>query len=341
MDRTSEGILPGTAAGKGKTSISSWRLFIPMIPGLWNLTKVIIRHPGPALKMLIEAQGVKKRLRVKYRNTQLQYELPVFRKEMARVASGQVYLRSNRYMEVNAPEIIAMANELGAFRKSDREYGESCFNFVKRKVRFTFAARLRGAVETLKLGEAMCIDKTHLFIALCRAGGIPARFRLAQEAFSQNIYIHLTENDLIMRDWYNSLGYFILHAMAEALIDGEWVPADFSMDYRYEAALGLPLSRLGDEPEGTWNWALPGSTIRCEHLPFLFTFIFGLMLRMSTTILLSLQERMETEGLDLGRKALEEAGGEEAYDKKVRQTYRAVLPEVSKKLFKALQEVKE
>jgi ABC-type multidrug transport system ATPase subunit len=54
--------------------------------------------------------------------------------------------------------------------------------------------------------------------------------------------------------------------------------------------------------------------------------------------MLTLQQRMEEEGLEMGRKALEEAGGIEAYDKKVRQTYQAVLPEVSKKLFKVLKE---
>jgi hypothetical protein len=206
------------------------------------------------------------------------------------------------------------------------------------KVKFTFAAQLRGAVGTLKIGEGMCIDKTHLFIALCRAGGIPARFRMAQQAFSQNIYEHLTETDPIMREWYNSTGYFLLHMMAEAYIDGEWVPADFSMDYRYEAALGLPLSRLGDEPEGTWSWAVPGSVIRCEVLPPFFTFLISIMMRLNTSMFLSLQERMENEGLQMGIDALKEAGGVEAYDKRVRQTYKAVLPEVSKKLFRAMME---
>ncbi len=53
---------------------------------------------------------------------------------------------------------------------------------------------------------------------------------------------------------------------------------------------------------------------------------------------LSLQERMETEGLDLGNRVLKEAGGIESYDQKIRQTYKAILPEVSKKLFRAMNE---
>ena len=321
-----------------KSTVSSWRIMRGMIPSVFKLMRVVVVHPGPAFKMLREAQGAKKRLRSKYSSTQRQYEIPAFNEGMRHQVVNKVYLRPSRYIESDAPEVIAMANSLGAFQKPEFEFANACFNFVKMKVWFTFAAELRGAVGTLKLGEGMCLDKTHLFIALCRSGGIPARFRMSQEAFSQNIYEQLTLQDPIMRDWYNSTGYFMLHAMAEAYINGEWVPADFSMDYRYEAGLGLPLSRLGDEPEGTWNWALPGSVLRFEYLPPVFTFFTRNMLKMNTGMMLNLQERMETEGLEIGEKALADAGGQEAYDRKVRETYKAVLPEVSKKLFKALKE---
>jgi|WetSurMetagenome_2_1015567.scaffolds.fasta_scaffold145204_2 transglutaminase-like putative cysteine protease len=330
--------MEGDQSHSNKSTVSSWRIMRSMIPSIFKLVRVVLIHPRPAFKMLREAQGAKKRLRAKYNSTQRQYEIPAFEEKMRHQVLNKVYLRPSRYIESDAPEIIATANHLGAFRKPEFEFANACFNFVKMKVWFTFAAELRGAVGTLKLGEGMCLDKTHLFIALCRSAGIPARFRMSQEAFSQNIYEQLTLQDPIMRDWYNSTGYFMLHAMAEAYINGEWVPADFSMDYRYEAGLGLPLSRLGDEPEGTWNWALPGSVLRFEYLPPVFAFFTSRMLKMNTGMMLTLQERMETEGLGIGEKALAEAGGAEAYDRKIRQTYKAVLPEVSKKLFKALKE---
>jgi transglutaminase-like putative cysteine protease len=330
--------MEGDQSHSNKSTVSSWRIMRSMIPSIFKLVRVVLIHPRAAFKMLQEAQGAKKRLRAKYNATQRQYEVPTFQEGMQYRPSNKVYLRPSRYIESDAPEIIAIANQLGAYQKPEFEFASACFNLVKMKVWFTFAAELRGAIGTLKLGEGMCLDKTHLFIALCRAGGIPARFRMSQEAFSQNIYEQLTQQDPIMRDWYNSTGYFMMHAMAEAYINGDWVPADFSMDYRYEAGLGLPLSRLGDEPEGTWNWALPGSVLRFEHLPPVFTFFISRMLKMNTGMLLTLQERMETEGLEIGEKALAEAGGAEAYDRKIRQTYKAVLPEVSKKLFKALKE---
>jgi hypothetical protein len=322
-----------------KAKVSSWRIIWPMMPSFLKLGKVALLHPGSAIKMLKEAQGSKKRILAKYKSDKCPYDLPAYREGMSQRISDKAFLRPSRNIESNSPEIIAMANYLGAFQKTDREYAEACFDFVKMKVWFTFAAQLRGATGTLKIGKAMCIDKTHLFIALCRAAGIPAKFRMSQEAFSQNIYEHLTETDPIMKEWYDSTGYFALHAMAEAFLDGQWIPADFSMDYRYEAALGLPISRLGDEPEGTWNWSLPGSILRCEELPWLFSFVMGTILKLNTTMFLSLQERMETEGLELGNQALKEAGGVEAYDKKIRQTYKAILPEVSKKLFRAMNEI--
>jgi hypothetical protein len=65
------------------------------------------------------------------------------------------------------------------------------------------------------------------------------------------------------------------------------------------------------------------------------------LLKLNTSMMLTLQEQMETEGIELGKKALEQAGGEEAYDELIRKTYKAILPDVSKKLFKALNAVPE
>lgn len=319
-----------------EANVSSWRVIKGLIPGMLGLGKVVMKHPALTMKLMSEAQGAKKRLKGKYQTKQLPYKIPAYRPEMVRPVPEQVYLRPTRYMESDAPEIVAMAHKLGAFQKPDWGFAFDVFEFVKKQVWFTWIAQLRGAVGTLQTGEGVCLDKTHLFIALCRAGGIPGRFRMAQEAFSENIYTNLTDSDPIMSDWYNSTGYFVFHAMAEVFIDGKWVPADFSMDYHFEAALGLPISRLGDEPEGTWNWALPGSVIRCEALPAFFLFFTKMALKLNTSTMMLMQERMETEGIELGEKAIAEAGGIEAYDLKARQTYKAVLPEVSKKLFKAL-----
>lgn len=330
-----------TAPRKDKATISSWRIFAQTTPAILSMVKVASKHPLSIVQMLKQGTAARRRIELTAVKRTLPYEIPTYKKEMPSYKSDKLYLKPGRLIESNAPEIVAMANQLGALQKSDMEYAEACFNFVKKKIWFSFAAPLRGALGALRNGEGLCFDKVHLFIALCRAGGIPSRFRLYKEAFSQNVYNGLTEGDPIMKEWYDSTGYFLMHTMAEAFVDGEWRAADFSIDSCYEAALGLPLSRFGDEPEGVWNWAVPGGTIRCAELPSLFAFAVNSAMKLNKNVMLVAQERWEKEGLEMGKKVLEEAGGEEGYDRKIRQTYKAVLPEVSRKLFKALKEAED
>jgi hypothetical protein len=230
-----------------------------------------------------------------------------------------------------------MAHQLGIDQKSDWDYAYTVFEFVKKDVYTSLAAPIRGAVGALKAGEGTCLDKTHLFLALCRAAGIPGRIRISQEIFTQSLYNNF-DLQPIAKEWYNQMGYFLAHAMAEVFINGEWVPADFSTDYRVEAQLGLPIARLGDEPEGTWNWPVPGSLIRCEAFPAFFVFLLRSTFKMSASMFVIWQDIMETTTFKEGEKIIVESGGIEAYDRQARLTHKAVMPEVSRKLFKALQE---
>jgi len=126
-----------------------------------------------------------------------------------------------------------------------------------------------------------------------------------------------------------------MHTMAEAYVDGKWQVGDVSIDDYYQAALGLPLSRFGDDSSATWSWEEPGKTLRYEAIPPLFTTFTNVGMRLMKGIVLMLQDSW-SEALEMGRKIIDEAGGEEEYDRKIRRTYKAKLPEVSKKLFNML-----
>ena len=321
---------------KEKATVSSWRIFAQSLPTGFAMIKAVLKHPNEAIQMMGMAQAAKRRAEAKKEKPDRPYDIPPYQEGMPHCRSDEVYLRPTRLIETDAPEIIAMANQLGAFQKSDREYANACFDFLKKKVQFSFAAPLRGAVGSLEAGEGVCFDKVHLFIALCRAGGIPARLKCYNTAFAQDIYQPLTESNTIMKELYDSMGYFLMHTMAEAFVEGKWEPADFSQDIGYEAALGHPLAHFGDDPNGVWNWEVPGSTMRLAELPLLFALSVAVALKMNRGFMFLIQEGWG-EGLEQGKRILEEMG-EEEYDKRARQTYKMVLPEVSKKLFKALQE---
>jgi hypothetical protein len=319
-----------------EANVSSWRFVKGMLPGILGLGIVMFKHPVTTLKMTGEFLGARKRVAGKDRSRKLPYHIPPYRPEMAHTVSDRVYLRPIRGIESQAPEIIAMANHLGAYQKSDWDYAFAVFEFVKHDVYITFEAPFRGALGALKFGEGTCLDKTQLFIALCRAASIPGRIRWSQEVLAQSMFETGLENQIV-QEWYDQMGYFLAHAMAEAYIDSKWVPADFSTDYRLEAKLGLPIAHLGDEPEGTWNWPVPGTLIHCEAFPAFFAFILKLVFKMSGSMLRVYQGLME-EVIEAGKKVIDESGGIEAYDRRVRLNYKARMPEVSKKLFKALKE---
>ena len=104
-----------------------------------------------------------------------------------------------------------MANHLGAFKKSDYEFAETAFEFVKRKIILEMIP-MDDAVNVLRRGTGTCLHEISLFIALCRAAGIKARYKLYA----------LT----MIQQWYDAMGYFMLHGEGEVYIDGKWLPAD-------------------------------------------------------------------------------------------------------------------
>lgn len=192
-----------------------FRQICGVIPGFFA---TVLKHPVAYARANKEAAG---RMKGLVTEPELPYEIPVYRPGMISYKYQQKYLRPTVFCESRAPEIIALANELGAFCKPDRQYAEACFDFVKRKVQFTFFQPILGAVKTLKLGGGICLDKAGLFIALCRAGGIPARYKIYNEAYITPVYQMITVDNPVTKKWYDSLGYFVMHGAAEAFIDGE------------------------------------------------------------------------------------------------------------------------
>ncbi len=314
-----------------------WQLFKLSTGNIPGIVTTILKHPVAFAVAIKEARKRAKEIVPKRHG--LPYDIPVYRQDMPYCKSKEKYLRPTYLCESNAPEIIAMANKLGAFQKSDREYVESCFNFVKRNIEFTFFQQLSGALKTLRAGRGICLDQVSCFIALCRAGGIPARYKIYNEALVTPVYQVFTANSVLVKDWYDSTGHALMHTSAEAFVNGQWMVGEFIWPPELEAGLGVPLSRFGDDASGTWCYRLRESTVRLEALPR--GFVIGMRLGMgSIGWALMAAEIGFQEKLREGKKILEEIG-EEEYSRRVSQTYKAILPEVSKKLSRALEMVDE
>lgn len=252
------------------------------------------------------------------RPAELPYRIPSYREGMAFCHSDERYLRPTHLCNPREPDIIAMAHELGSFQKPPWAYAESVFRFVNASIRVDFSPP-KSALECLRAGHGTCIDKMSLFIALCRAGGIPARYRLYSPQGVQALYdVYLTVDPLLQK-WYDTLGFFILHGSAEVKIDGKWVVSDVSGDFYHMAAAGIPIPRFGEDPAQTWIRPA-GEVMQPEGLPLGFRTLVGIPFRIFRGTGRSINRSIQA-NYEKGREVLAKISLED-YDREIRKTYK-------------------
>ena len=84
------------------------------------------------------------------------------------------YLRPSPLIESRNPEIISRSKSIGNRRQSDGERVEAIYDWVRENVRYE-EGDLKGALAALEDRCGDCEELSSLFIALCRAQGIPSR----------------------------------------------------------------------------------------------------------------------------------------------------------------------
>ncbi|MDL9936900.1 transglutaminase family protein [Gordonia sp. ABSL1-1] len=116
-----------------------------------------------------------------------------------------VYLRPSRYAE--SDKFFGFVN--GQFDQSspDEKLLAEVVDFVERRLRYLPGSSdpIDGAADTLLAGAGVCRDYAHLVVALLRALNIPAR---------------------VVAVYAPGCEPMDFHAVAEAIIDGEWVVVD-------------------------------------------------------------------------------------------------------------------
>jgi len=298
------------------------RMYIKMLlAGSFSLTKTLLLNMSDLKKLRSIHEGEER-----YVRPPREYELPEYKTSMKICKSDEKFLRPTLYCDHTEPEVVALANKLGAFRKPDWEYAESAFYLVKEKMTLEILPFNRVG-ETLIRGTGTCFHLITAFIALCRAAGIKARYKIFAMNMIQAWYDAVVDVDPLIKKWYDSMGYFMLEGEGEALIDGKWVVAHVGPKAERQAAAGIPITKFGEDSIGNWFFAIPGTIMKMESIPYGFSTSTKLLKKIAPgsmeRVNISILKQIEK-----GRKIIEEAGGLESYDKKARGGKKPAKPKM-------------
>lgn len=114
------------------------------------------------------------------------------------------YLEASDEIQAEDEEILALAWELMPNGSTAESALHALFDYVYSDIDYKEIKGATDAVTALKLQQASCNGKNRLFIALCRARGIPARF--AKGLILENSSKRTT------------------HAWSEVYLGGQWIP---------------------------------------------------------------------------------------------------------------------
>lgn len=134
--------------------------------------------------------------------------------------------------ESNDPKIKELANTLSKDYETPKEVANAIFEWVRDRVAWMIE-KIVGAKKVLerKPMYGICTDKANLFIALCRAINLPARYLML---------------DCELKAKKKELKKLSHHTATEVFVDGKWLIADptFGKDTQHLVSL----SQFGKEP---------------------------------------------------------------------------------------------
>jgi len=159
--------------------------------------------------------------------------------------------KPTRYCESDDPEIVELSKKITNNKKTPREAAQALFEWVRDNIKYDIAAIL-GAKEVLKKKSSCCVGKTNLFVALCRAIGIPTRYIMFKCNLKSTI-----------KDLSTSV---VRHVAAEIYVDRKWI----IVDPAYEKSVGKMY-----EPSkfGVPTWTKWWDVQRVKSLPRGFSFL--------------------------------------------------------------------
>jgi hypothetical protein len=228
--------------------------------------RVFTKHGVRYAQWVFQKPGQPITIEVRATGTLYEYDLQVtagFCKPVIPLSRSSLsrYLVHEKYLETNHPAIRAAARSIPT-GKTDLETIGAVMAFVKDKLRYCgWVKEQVGAVKTLQRGQGGCAQFTELFVALCRAKQLPARFVTGTCTYKVR------------------KGDTPKHAWAEVYMrDNGWVPFDPLHTAQGGASLEqmdpyrIFLTRVRNDPVLAYNNTLSyrfwGGSVRMEE-PFL------------------------------------------------------------------------
>lgn len=290
--------------------------------GAVNVVKLFVKNPGDVknLQKMDKVDG-------KYIRPKREYEIPKFSSNMDFCKSNEKYLRPTLWCNCRAPEVIALATKLGAFKKTDYEFARDAFNFVKEKMPLEILP-LNPVEETFRRGTGTCFHLITAFIALCRAAGIKARYKMFAMNMIQAWVDSTVGVDPVVKKWYDSMGYFFLEGEGEAYVDGKWIVAHVGPKSERQAFNRVPITKFGEDSIGVWFFPIKDTIMKMESIPY----GLGAMIKIGKIIAPGSMERVNISiqnQIIQGAKIIKDAGGIESYDKEIRKKNGPVTPKLN------------
>ena len=273
------------------------------------IAKTLLKDPAALIKFWIMMPGEER-----YVLPARSYELPAFRDDMPHCTSNEKYLRPTLYCNPCEPIAIAMANELGAYDIPDFEFAEAAYEFITHNMMLAVTP-FDDVGTTLERGTGSCWNLMNVFVALCRAAGIKARYGGVKRAMTEEDQKAMSSVDPFFARIYVAMSD--IFGLGEACIDGVWMSADLVASPEMQAIRSLPIKKFGEALLASETVDDPAHEWHSESMPRFAA--KGMM--MMKWLAPAMSERLNVGILRqyaLGTKIIEEAGGIEAYDTNTR-----------------------
>ncbi|MFQ6112194.1 MAG: transglutaminase family protein [Nitrospinota bacterium] len=139
------------------------------------------------------------------------------------------YLRPTPIIDSDDADIVAKAEELCRGLTDDKEKVGRIYYFVRDlpyeiegSFRYVAEGKTRAS-DVLRAGKAFCMGKASLFVALCRAAGVPARVAFQELSCPDKVFL-----GEVGKMWgERNLPW---HTLGEAYVGGKWLKLDATID---------------------------------------------------------------------------------------------------------------
>ncbi|MGD2253016.1 MAG: transglutaminase-like domain-containing protein [Anaerolineales bacterium] len=159
----------------------------------------------------------------------------------------QDYLASTRMCDHDHPWLLELASDLANSAANPTEKAIRVFRYVRDQVRFSLAHSRSRATQTLRRGYGECLSKTNAQVALLRAIGIPARFRMVK---AESVVLHHLVADFV----YKQMPPTASHFWTECFLDDRWVSCEAMLDQPlYQGMLVKGLITKQQVPTIDWD----------------------------------------------------------------------------------------